>query len=287
MKLICELINGEFLTKKLDVDCWIIGIKGISYNMCNEFSLEEAITILNENYRFGINLERIFHEDDLPYLIEILKKLPLQKITYFFYSDLGVYQILKELNLVDKAVYHASTMLTNYDDLEYALAENTNVVLGKELTSEEIKKIDERLTKNIMIDTFGKFPIFYSRRKLISTYFAYRNLDEDSNKRNYSLIEEFRTAEEYPIIENNGTTVYEPFFYAIGKELSDLKHISYLLLYGSFLETDKFIKIIEIYHQFIKDNQVDIEEELSKIVPIYKGKLLEKTVLRKGEVNHE
>ena len=125
----------------------------------------------------------------------------------------------------------------------------------------------------------GKFPIFYSRRNLISTYFEFRGIKDNPKDLDYTLIEEFRN-EEYPITESDNFTVYDTAFYCLGNELKELKNIEKVYLSSNFIDIDTYNKVIDIYL-----NEENIDKSVSSIVEIYKGKLTEKTILIKGGNN--
>ena len=262
--------------------CYLLGISKFSYNISETYSLceiKEIIRNLKEhNNQIIINLEKIMYDEDLNELLPILKELE-HFVDYITYSDLGVFQLIKENNLNIKVIYHASTMITNLNDILFMLSENDNIILGKEISFEELLYIDSKLNKKVFIDAFGKFPIFYSRRHLLSTYLEFRNIDINPNDLDYSLVEEFRS-ENYPIVENDGTIVYESSYYCLGTELKSLNNIGCCYLSSNFISLDDYEKIINCY---LNDNYSDLA--INEIVPIYKGKLSEKTILIKGGIN--
>lgn len=284
-----KIINECFF-----INNWIINIEKISFSHFNNYQVDQVIEILNvliesnTEKNIIINLEKIYSENELSEVEKIIKKFKKYSNVYYSYSDFGTYQLLLDAK-IKRNIYHASTMITNYEDANLAIKENQLLIMGKEISREELAKIDHYLHKKIAIDVFGKFPIFYSKRMLLSNYFKYRKYDVLPNlsvsDRDYSLVEEFRN-EEYPITEADETIVYEPFFYCLGSEINDFKKIGWITIYPQFLKIEEYIKILKIYQQYL-DNDfqlidgVSIEEKLSEIVPIYKGKLIEKTVLRK------
>lgn len=280
MKVLIDFINKENIRKDVD---YLIGLNNFSYNVLQKYNLNEVLEIINllhsKNVICGVNLEKIMFDQDLNNLKDVLVELEKEKVDFITYSDLGVYQIIKELNLNINTIYHASTLITNYYDIELMLLENYNVILGKEISYEELKLINNKLPRKAYIDAFGKFPIFYSRRNLISTYFEFRGINDNPKDLDYTLIEEFRN-EEYPITEEDSFTVYDTAFYCLGDELKELQNIGSVYLASNFLNLEDYNKIIDIYLQ-----EENIDQEVSKIVDIYKGKLSEKTILIKGGNN--
>lgn len=262
---------------------YLLGISYFSYNMPEVYELNELAEIVkqlkNKNNVVIVNLEKIMYDKDLVLLLPILKVLEEINVDYITYSDLGVYQLIKDENISLKVIYHASTLITNLCDVKLMLEENDNIILGKEISFQELKKIDSGISENVFIDAFGKFPIFYSRRHLLSTYLEYRKNDLNPKDSDYSLVEEFRS-EDYPIVENDGTIVYEHSYYALASELKELNHIDSVYLSSNLIDLDKYLKVVNLY---LSNEATD--ENLSKIVPIYKGKLTEKTILIKGGIN--
>ena len=262
---------------------YLLGINDFSYNMPEVYELEELVDVVKilkeKNNVVIVNLEKIMYDKDLALLLPVLKVFEEINVDYITYSDLGVYQLIKDENISLKVIYHASTLITNLCDVKLMLEENDNIILGKEISFQELKKIDYGINKNVLIDAFGKFPIFYSRRHLLSTYLEYRKNDLNPKDFDYSLVEEFR-AEDYPIIESDGTIVYEHSYYALASELKDLEHIECVYLSSNLIDLDDYSKVVNLY---LSNEATD--ENLSQIVPIYKGKLTEKTILIKGGIN--
>lgn len=287
MKIIGTLVTNDYeklLNECSFIDTWFLNIEKISFSHFNNFTIQEVQNILNKyDYKFIINLEKIYSEDELIIVKSVISKFKDNNKVYFSYSDFGILQLLTEENITRK-IYHTSTMLTNTKDIEIALLENEKIIMGKEISLNELFEIDKNLTENIAIDAFGKFPIFYSKRKLLSTYFKYRNYDFLTTDLDYALVEEFRD-DEYPITEQNETLVYEPYFYVLGSELKNFNHIDEIAVYPQFLDIDEYIKVLNLYHSFINnhfENTKPFEEYLN--VLYYKGKLAEKTILKKGEI---
>ncbi len=286
MKIIGTLVKNDYikLFKECSfVDTWFLNIEKISYSHFNNFRIEEIENILdNYHYKFIINLEKVYSEKELHLVKLIIVKFKNNDNVYFSYSDFGVLQLLLD-EKVTRKIYHSSTMMTNSNDIEIALLENEKIIMGKEISLTELLEIDKKLTKKIAIDVFGKFPIFYSKRKLLSTYFKYRNYDYLPTDLDYSLVEEFRD-DEYPITEQNETLVYEPYFYVLGNELKEFNNIDEIAIYPQFLDTNEYIRIIKLYHHFI-NHHFKIEDSFDDSLNVlyYKGKLTEKTILKKGE----
>ena len=144
--------------------------------------------------------------------------------------------------------------------------------------------MNKKLSKKVFIDAFGKFPIFYSRRNLISTYFEFRGIEDNPKDLDYTLIEELRT-EEYPITEDENFTVFDTAFYCLGNELKELNAMDTIYLASNFLTIEQYYKIIDCYLELNNNINYNIDIEIEKIVPTYKGKLGEKTILIKGGNN--
>lgn len=290
MKIIGVLSNKnyrEFLNACPFVDAWIINIEGFSYSHFNNFSTDSLDELFKfQDYKYIINLEKIYSENELEKVQNLIKKFKKYNNVYFSYSDFGTLELLKDEE-VNRTIYHASTMVTNLRDAEIAVEENHLLILGKEISYEEICYIDQKISKKIGIDAFGKFPIFYSKRHLLTTYFNYRKYEKSPNELDYSLVEEFRD-DEYPITESDETLVYEPFFYILGSELKAFKNIEWIVIHSEFLSDEIYLKILKEYYEYVNNNfnclnKQQLEDNISNYVSTYKGKLSEKTILRKGE----
>ena len=100
MKYIIEPKNiTQFrkLLKKDKVTDIMVGVEELSNGFIFKMSLETLNQYLEkmDTLMISLKITRIFHEEELQNLKEKLLKLKWEKIKFIFYSDLGVYEMIK------------------------------------------------------------------------------------------------------------------------------------------------------------------------------------------------
>lgn len=203
------------------------------------------------NKKIALKLDKAICEDEIIELEHFIKETLNYNIYFYIFTDMSIYYILKKYNIEEKAVYFAKTInCSSYDVNEYNKM-NIKCLVSTELTLDDLTKISN--LENNFIYTYGYFNIFYSKRKLLSLYKTYSNLQYDSKNKKYYLLEETRD-EYYPILENeNGTFVFAPYIYLLFEELSSLNNNNYFYIESQFLEEDDLINIINIYNEYFKE----------------------------------
>ena len=149
-------------------------------------------------------------------------------------SDPGVYRIAMEV--CPEIERHISTQAnnTNYGTYQFWYEQGAKrVVTARELSLAEIKEIREHIPEEMEIETFihGAMCISYSGRCLLSNYFTGRDANRGACTHpcrwKYSVVEEKRPGEYFPVYENErGTYIFN------SKDLCMIEHIPDLLEAG-------------------------------------------------------
>lgn len=287
MKLIAEL-KSPSLIKKHHVDGWIVNIKGLSCYYDTIYTCEELKEIIAEihdnNQKVYVNARKIIHEQDIENVIEILKKLEDLKVDYYFYGDVAFYEIAEKLSIKHKIIYQVNTYMTNALDVEIMLWENHSVVVSTEISFEEINYIVKNIQKPLYLHAFGYYPIFHSRRELITNYQKYRGLNPNITNE-YDVVEELRESH-YPIEQNeNGMVVYIDGVYYLSHEIKQFneynKEIIYILT-SKFIDLEIYKKVLDFYISIEKGNEEYQMFENLKLI-LTKGLLYETSKLLKKE----
>lgn len=149
-------------------------------------------------------------------------------------ADLGIFDMMREL--APEIPIHVSTQANNVN-YRSAIAWHkmgaARVVLGREMSFEEIAEFQRRIPKDLELEAFvhGAMCISYSGRCLLSNYMTGR----DSNmgacahpcRWNYKLVEETRPGEYMDVFENErGTFIFN------SKDLCTISHIPELVKSG-------------------------------------------------------
>lgn len=296
MKLIVELTNIKLVKKYLklnNINHLIVGYDKLSFNSFVKFNIDELKTIYelvkDSSVSLILNAERLFSDDDLALVRELIKTNFFEMFDYVMYSDFGFKNLLEEELVNIKYIFKASTYLTNYQDINEYNNLNDLVVASSEISSGELIELSKKVNKDIVIDLFGKSACFYSRRNLISNYFKYRGISNDFNKNNYSVVEELRD-DFLPIIENEiGTVILEPKFHLLAEELEEIEHVSFGLIYLNNLNQKSSLIVVSAFNDLIetKDYEAFYSVLNGANIPYYKGAYNIKSVLLKGGSSNE
>lgn len=279
MKIVSELKDLSLL-ESYDVDGWIVSILGLSCYYDKLYTLDDIRKIVEiahkNNQMVYVNAKKIIHEQDIDKVICLVKELENIGVDYYFYGDLAFYEIAKELKITNKLIYQVVTYMTNKYDIEEMLKDNNSVVVSTELSFEEIKDIVNNIKHPLYLHGFGYYPLFHSRRELISNYLIYRNREIDLEEK-FDIVEELRKSH-YPIEQNeNGMVVYLDGAYYLSDELDSVND-AYCVLLSKFIELDDYKKVLEVY---TKTKNYQALSDLN--VVLSKGLLYEESILLKKE----
>lgn len=171
--------------------------------------------------------------EEIDKLPEFLKKLDEIGIDAVLVSDLGVLSTVKKhTNLPIHISTQANTI--NYEACNmWETLGAERVVLARECSLKEIKKIRENISEELELEVFihGSMCISYSGRCLLSSYMTGRDSNRGSCAQScrwkYSLVEQKREGEYFPIEEDeNGTYIMN------SKDLCMIEHIPELMEAG-------------------------------------------------------
>lgn len=174
------------------------------------------------------------HNSDIAQYEEFLKKYMEAGFDAVILSDLGMFQLTREI--APNLEIHVSTQANN---VNFKSAESwykmgaKRVILAREMSFDEIAEIREKTPEGLELEAFvhGAMCISYSGRCLLSNYMTNRdsNLGACSHpcRWKYHLVEETRPGEYMPVFENErGTFIYN------SKDLCMIEHIDKLIESG-------------------------------------------------------
>ncbi|CCV64272.1 Peptidase U32 family protein [Alteracholeplasma palmae J233] len=290
MKILTTIYSKEALIENKDyLDGIITGNEVYATRLTHSFELDEILEIIDIANRLHkecfITLNQMYTNEHLEEVSQFIDKLPIDKITGYIIADIGVYMILKDKNLHNKAIYNPETLLTNYFDFNY-LAE-TGIFGGfvaKEITLEDIKIINKNKKTHTFMVGHGHLNMFYSKRKLLKNYADYLNSKEDfKDKQDLLIIEEKRKDDPYPVLEDYaGTHVFRSKVFSSLEELSEIKKAIDYLVIDTIFKDDAYLKLIlPMYY----DNQIN-KETIDQLQSKYneswdKGFLFNKTFYKR------
>ena len=206
------------------------GLRAFAQNF-EENEMEEAVNLAHRlGKKVYITVNILAHEDDFNGLEEYILYLQSIKVDALIVSDLGIIYLIRQV--APEMEIHVSTqanVLNSYAIKFLANLGIKRIILARELSVEEIKKIKANIPDNISLECFvhGAMCISYSGRCLLSNYFAGR----DSNRGEcvqtcrweYAISEKNRKGEYFPIQEDErGTYILN------SKDLCMISHLKEL-----------------------------------------------------------
>lgn len=183
MKIVAPAGNMErfYAAVKAGAQEIYMGLKGFGARRNAEnFTLEEYKEALDYAHKRGVKifltLNTIMMEKEMEFLYPNLKVLYEHGLDAVIVQDLGYFKYMKE-NFPDME-YHGSTQMTvgNHYEAEYLRKLGfTRVVLPREMTFEEIKKIRENTSIELEVFVSGALCICYSGNCYMSSFIGSRS----------------------------------------------------------------------------------------------------------------
>ena len=290
MNKICLLPKNEE-ELNLNVDAFIIGIK--NYNVLNtlEIEIEKLDNYLN-NRNIYISINKLFHNNELEKLNNLLKILENKKIKGVIFDDVSIYQLVKENNYNINLIWGNIHQVTSYKSINewYNLGVKM-AITSPDITLNEILEIKNNTKSQLFVPIYGKFEIFSSNILLIKNYFDYINKNKNKNDNLY-FIDNKVINQKYPIYEDtNGTRIIN------GSTMNGLEEyilllkndIEYVIINSFLIENIKevvnnFKKVREMF----ENDKIDMDkvEQLSKELGNDKVFLNKETIYKvKSDVN--
>jgi len=238
------LINIENLLdiekyKKIGISNFLFAVKDFSIGY-NSFEIDELKKI---NCNKSLLLNKVFNNDDVEKLKKIKNKLV--DFDYIIFEDIAVYNVLKDSNL--KLIWNQSHFATNYSSINYWLELVNSAVISNELTCDEVNEIINKSKKNLVLSIFGKNPIMYSRRTLLSNFNKHFNLENKNNAiLNESITKNTFLAKE----DNNGTILFNNKHFNIINYINKFNDnkILFYLVYPNGISLDKMHEYLDGYN---------------------------------------
>lgn len=195
-------------------------------------------------------INRILTDDDLDKLEKILKS---SKIKGILFDDLGVLDVIKDLNIIK--IFIGDHINNNASSINYYLDYVDSIVVSTDLSFDEIEYITEHVKKDVVIYTFGLKALMYSRRNLLRNYEEYYNLEKD-NEINTSINDKH-----FKVIESDfGTRIYAyPFYY--DERLKKLDHVLYNWYDVNTLDNNKIIEVLNDNFSNIEVSNVFLDKK--------------------------
>lgn len=157
--------------KELGITKYVFYLKDFSVGIPNTFLLSE---IKDEGYIF---INRILDNEGIDKLKDVLKDIP-KNIKGIIFDDLGVYEIIKDLDL--EKILYLSHFNTNSESIGIYLDMVSSVVVSTDITKDEIEKIVLKYPDKLTLFVYGYISVMYSRRYLIDNYSKFHNIKKEN-----------------------------------------------------------------------------------------------------------
>lgn len=244
IELLCPASSLEVLKIAVIFGADAVYIGGEAFGLrakAKNFSLEEmaeGIRFAHEhNVKVYVTANILAHNYDLEGVrtyFEQLRDMKPEKPDGLIIADPAIFMLAKEI--CPEIERHVSTQAnnTNYGTFRFWWEMGAKrVVTARELSLREIREIRENIPEDMDIETFihGAMCISYSGRCLLSNYFTGRDANKGACTHpcrwKYSVVEEKRPGEYFPVYENErGTYIFN------SKDLCMIEHIPDLVEAG-------------------------------------------------------
>ena len=197
--------------------------------------MEEGIRFAHAHgAKVHVTANILAHNGDLQGAEDYFMELKELKPDALIIADPGMFMLAKRI--CPEIDIHISTQAnnTNYETFKFWYGQGAKrVVSARELSLEEIKEIRRKVPQDLEIESFihGAMCISYSGRCLLSSYFTGRDANQGACTHpcrwKYSVMEESRPGEYFPVFENDrGTYIFN------SKDLCMIEHIPEMIEAG-------------------------------------------------------
>jgi putative protease len=252
-------------------DIFLIGNSAVANRLTASFDEDEIVEMVNEihNYQKEVYLltNIIAHQTDLASLRNYLSLAKENNVDGIIYGDLAVYNIAKELDIIDKLIYNPETLNTNYYDAVFWKRKGIKgLIIAKEITYNDIVSIANNADLEIGMIGHGHLNMFHSRRPLIENFMKYNEKEYEAyiENRNLRLVEEIRD-ESYPIFQDHhGTHIFREKAMMSFEEISQLQNGVDLFIIDSIFKSDQYtVDVLKDYNRII-DNDIQVDDIVEK-----------------------
>lgn len=184
-------------------------------NMAGNFDIEELREAVDYSHNHGVRVfltvNSFLNNDDLPGFQRYLEEIKDIPVDAYIAADPGVIAIIREVSPEKEIHLSTQANTTNWKTVEFWRNQGVQRVnLARELSLEEITEVRKRTTAELEVFVHGAMCISYSGRCLLSSVMTGRNANKGECTHpcrwGYSLVEETRPGEYFPIVEENNTT---------------------------------------------------------------------------------
>ncbi len=238
VELLSPAGDFECLEAAVNFGCDAVYVGGKGYGMrasAKNFDPEElqkAVQLAhNKGVKIYLTCNTLPSNDEIDEFPEFIKSAEAAGIDAVIVCDLGIMGLVKKY--APSLEIHMSTQV---GIVNYAAANELykmgakRVVLSRETGIEDIKRIRDKIPEDMEIEAFvhGAMCVSFSGRCLLSAYMTGRNANSGECAQpcrwKYSLVEEKRPGEYYPVFEDDGGT-----YILNAKDMCMIEHLDKLI----------------------------------------------------------
>ena len=220
-ELLAPAGNREKLALAVHYGADAVYLGGKAYGLRNQADnftddeLEEGVAFAHDRgVKVYLTVNWYAGGGDLPALQEFLERTAGIPFDACIAADPGVIHLIREV--APERPIHLSTQAnsTNWRSVAFWSRQGiSRVNLAREMTLEEIREVKERVPVAVEVFVHGALCISYSGRCLLSSVMSGRNANKGECAHpcrwNYSLVEETRPGEYFPVVEDaRGTFIF-------------------------------------------------------------------------------
>lgn len=258
------------------------GLRAKAKNFTKE-EMAEGIKFAHEHgVRVHVTANILAHNYDLDGAKKYFEELKELKPDALIIADPGMFTLAREI--CPEIDIHVSTQANNTNYLTYDFWYKLGakrVVSARELSLLEIKQIREHIPEDLEIESFihGAMCISYSGRCLLSSFFTGRDANKGACTHpcrwKYTVVEEKRPNEYYPVYENDrGTYIFN------SKDLCMIEHIPEMIDAGinSFkiegrMKTALYVATVARTYRKAIDDYLESEDKYRANIDWYKSEI--------------
>ena len=271
-KIYVPLPSNKYIDFYLEnnINGFFLGVENYSINFNNYVKLKDLEDTINyvksKGKEIYISFNKLFYEKDINNLKNIIKDISKLNMDGIIFCDVGVYNIIKELNYNIKLIWDSYHLGTNYKTINFWNKRGVNsALLSTEITKEEIIEINKNTSSNLGVVLYGYLNMVTSSRSLLTNYFNFIKKDK---KNDIYLINDNNNS--YPIVEKNKETNifsnkilngirYFPLFIENG--------LDFIFLNDYMLEENRFYNVVEAFCALRNaPNDTEFVDKLEKVV---------------------
>lgn len=246
--ILLYLDDAKYLNdyRKVGVSTFLLGLDGFCVGY-KTYSVQEINNIDVSNKYVLIN--RILDCSDIDELKNII--CSLKGLKGIVFEDIGVYQLIHDLNLSLELILFQNHFCTNSRSVSFWLKRVNSVFLSNEITYNEIYDIVNNVSKPVCVHLYGYNQVMYSRRLLLSNWCDEFNLVHVKE----NIIEDKATHVKFRAYENDyGTIMYSEKIYN-GRRLLHLGNVLYFYVNTMLIDHCDIMRFLNDLDSFDDDKE--------------------------------